>query len=64
MCPVVKTASFIREGLNVQEGMYCYGLLAWGYLVSVCSGSLIWELSLTSPKLYFVSSDPDVSLFP
>ena len=60
--PAVRNASFIREGLNVQEGLYCYGLPAWGYLVVGCSGSMIWELSL-APKL-FLSSDPDVSLFP
>ena len=51
MCPAVKTASFIREGLNVQEGPYCYGLPAWGYLVVGCSGTMVWELSL-APKLF------------
>ena len=54
MCPAVKTASFIREGLNVQEGLYCYGLPAWGYLVVGCSGSMIWELSLAPNFILFL----------
>ena len=29
----VKTDSFIREGLDVHEGLYCYVLPVWGYLV-------------------------------
>jgi len=31
--PAVKTDSFIREGLNVREGLYCYVLPVWGCLV-------------------------------
>ena len=52
--PAVKTVSFIREGLNVQEGLYCYGLPAWGYLVVGCSGSMIWELSLAPKFILFL----------
>ena len=54
MCPTVKTASFIREGLNVQEGLYCYGLPVWGYLVVGISGSMIWELSLAPNVIHFL----------
>ena len=54
MFPAVKTVSFIRKGLNVQEGMYCYGLPAWGYLVVGCSGSMIWELYLAPNFLLFL----------
>ena len=54
MCPAVKTASFTREGLNVQEGLYCYGLPDWGYLVVECSGSMIWELSLAPNFVLFL----------
>ena len=49
--PAVRNASFIREGLNVQEGLYCYGLPAWGCLVVGCFRSE-YELSPTS-KLCF-----------
>ena len=54
VCLAVKTASFIREGLNVQEGLYCYCLPAWGYLVVRCSGSVIWELSLAPNFILFL----------
>ena len=57
MCPAVNTASFIREGLNVQEGLYYYRLPAWGYLVVGCSGSMICELSL-APKLFLFLLTP------
>ena len=60
MCPPVKTASFIREGLNAQEGLYYYGLPAWGYLVVGCSGSMIWELSLAPNFILFLLT----SMFP
>ena len=34
--PAVKTDSFIREGLNVHEGLHCYVLPVWGCLVLGC----------------------------
>lgn len=36
LCPAVKTDSSIREGLNMLEGLYCYGLPVWECLVVVC----------------------------
>ena len=58
MCPAVKTASFIREGLNVQEGPYCYGLPAWGYLVVGCFRSKDDLGTIPNPKLFVCSSVP------
>ena len=45
---------FVREGLNVQQGLYCYGLPAWGYLVVECSASMIWELLLAPNFIMFL----------
>ena len=54
MCTAVKTASFIREGLNMQEGLYYHGLPAWRCLLVGCSDSRIWELSLAPNFILFL----------
>ena len=56
MCPAVKIASFIREDLNVQQGLYCYGVPIWRCLVVGCFRS---EYNLR------MSSNPEIiPLFP